>query len=101
MALQLRRKVHESVVFIDRDSAPRLVASGTASRPEALPGGARVRHADGRLRRRRNREAALRYALSQPHDCGPLYAQLQPGMKVTMAIDGLSMPLPPMRTPDV
>ena len=28
MALQLRKKTHESVVYIDRDSAPRIIPSG-------------------------------------------------------------------------
>ena len=31
----------------------------------------------------------------------PLYALLRPGMKVTIAIDDISLPLPPMRRPDV
>src|SRR4029453_15215355 len=28
MALQLRKKTHESVIYIDRDSAPRIIPSG-------------------------------------------------------------------------
>ncbi|HEX8354222.1 MAG TPA: lactate racemase domain-containing protein [Pyrinomonadaceae bacterium] len=101
MALQLRRKVHESVVFIDRDSAPRIVSSGMDFIPEDLPVGTRVIYPNTPVRGLPNREAAIRYALNHPHDCDPLYAQLRPGMKVTIAIDDLSMPLPPMRTPDI
>src|SRR5262249_22757733 len=48
-----------------------------------------------------NREAAIRYALNHPHDCDPLFAQLEPGMKVTIAVDDISLPLPPMATPDI
>ena len=33
--------------------------------------------------------------------CEPLHAMLRPGMKVTIAVDDISLPLPPMRTPDV
>jgi hypothetical protein len=28
MALQLRRKTHESIIYIDRDSAPRIMPMG-------------------------------------------------------------------------
>ncbi|MDQ3818126.1 MAG: nickel-dependent lactate racemase [Acidobacteriota bacterium] len=75
MSLQLRRKTHESVVYIDRDSAPRVMPSGEDFILEDLPIG--------------------------PHDCDPLFAQLYPGMKVTIAVDDISLPLPPMATPDV
>ncbi len=101
MSLQLRRKVHESVVYIDRDSAPRIVASGLDFVPEDLPVGTRVIYPNAPMKGLPNREAAIRYALNHPHDCDPLHAQLQPGMKVTVAIDDISMPLPPMKTPDI
>src|SRR5437764_12172566 len=48
-----------------------------------------------------NREAAIRYALNHPLGCDPLFAQLEPGMKVTIAVDDISLPLPPMATPDI
>jgi lactate racemase len=101
MSLQLRRKVHESVVTIDRDSAPRIVASGLDFILEDLPVGTRVIYPNQPLKGLPNREAAIRYALNHPHGCEPLYAQLEPGMRVTIAIDDISMPLPPMKTPDV
>ena len=31
----------------------------------------------------------------------PLYALLEPGMRVTIAMDDISLPLPPMATPDM
>src|SRR6185369_8302032 len=46
-------------------------------------------------------EAAIRYALNHPLGSEPLYAKLRPGMKVTIAVDDISLPLPPMRRPDV
>ena len=101
MALQLRRKVHESVVYIDRDSAPRIISSGMDFILEDLPIGTRVIYPNPPVKGLPNREAAVRYALNHPHDCEPLYAQLQPGMRVTIAIDDISLPLPPMATPDV
>src|SRR5437660_11407283 len=101
MALQLRRKVHESVVYIDRDSAPRIISSGMDFLLEDLPVGTRIIYPNAPVKGLPNREAAIRYALNHPHDCDPLYAQLEPGMKVTIAIDDISMPLPPIATPDI
>src|SRR5256885_2328490 len=101
MSLQLRRKTHESVVYIDRDSAPRIMPSGEDFILEDLPIGTRVIYPKPPIKGLPNREAAIRYALNNPHDCPPLYAQLRPGMKVTVALDDISLPLPPMVTPDV
>ncbi|MDT7605347.1 MAG: hypothetical protein QOF61_3344 [Acidobacteriota bacterium] len=101
MSLQLRRKIHESVVYIDRDSAPRIIPSGEDFILEDLPIGTRVIYPKPSIKGLPNREAAIRYAINHPHGCDPLYAQLEPGMKVTIAIDDISLPLPPMRTPDV
>src|SRR5215212_3704457 len=101
MSLQLRRKIHESVVYIDRDSAPRIIPSGEDFILEDLPVGTRVIYPKPSIKGLPNREAAIRYAINHPHDTEPLYAQLEPGMKVTIAVDDISLPLPPMRTPDV
>ena len=46
-------------------------------------------------------DAAIRYALNHPLGSDPLYAKLRPGMKVTIAVDDISLPLPPMKRPDV
>src|SRR5918998_4983080 len=101
MSLQLRRKTHESVIYIDSDSAPRVMPSGEDFILEDLPVGTRVIYPKPPLKGLANREAAIRYALNHPHDCEPLYAQLAPGMKVTIAVDDISLPLPPMATPDI
>ncbi len=45
-------------------------------------------------------DAAIRYAINHPLGSDPLYAKLRPGMKVTIAIDDISVPLPPMKRPD-
>ena len=46
-------------------------------------------------------DGAIRYALEHPLDADPLRAQLRPGMKLTIAFDDVSLPLPPMVKPDV
>src|SRR2546428_13284847 len=48
-----------------------------------------------------DRGAAIRYALAHPEEMEPLAALLRPGMKVTIAIDDISLPLPKMPRPDV
>src|SRR5881392_792086 len=101
MALQLRRKTHESIVYIDSDSAPRVMPSGEDFILEDLPVGARVLYPNPPLKGLPHREAAIRYAVNHPLDCGPLYGQREPGMKVTIAVDDSSLPLPPMATPDI
>src|SRR5512132_601923 len=101
MSLQLRRKTHESVVYIDRDSAPRIMPSGEDFILEDLPIGTRVLYPNPPIKGLPNREAAIRYALNHPLGCDPLFAQLEPGMRVTIAVDDISLPLPPMTTPDI
>ena len=101
MSLQLRRKTHESVIYIDRDSAPRIMPSGEDFILEDLPIGTRVLYPNPPVKGLPNREAAIRYALNRPHGCDPLFAQLYPGMKVTICVDDISLPLPPMATPDI
>src|SRR4026207_904428 len=101
MALQLRRKTHESVTYIDRDSAPRIMPSGEDFILEDLPIGTRVLYPNPSIKGLPNREAAIRYALNHPHGCDPLVAQLGPGQRVPIAVDDISLPLPPMATPDI
>jgi lactate racemase len=96
-----RHKEDDQVVYIDSNSAPRVLFSGEDLLLEDLPIGTRVIYPRPPLEGLVNPGAAIRYALNHPHDTEPLYAQLAPGMRVTIAIDDLSMPLPPMVTPDI
>ena len=43
----------------------------------------------------------MRHAVDHPEGSEPLDALLRPGMKVTIAFDDISLPLPQMRSPDV
>src|SRR6185369_15422845 len=101
MALQLRRKTHESVIYIDRDSAPRIMPSGEDFILEDLPIGTRVLYPNPSIKGLPNREAAIRFALIHPLGCEQLFDQLEPGNRVTVAVDIISLPLPPMSTPDI
>src|SRR5260370_38427407 len=101
MALQLRRKTHESVLYIDTDSAPRIIPSGEDFILEDLPVGTRVIYPKPPIKGLPNREAAIRYALNHPHETEPLYSQLYPVMRGTIALDDITLPLPPMATPAI
>jgi hypothetical protein len=91
---------HPCVVTIDHRSRPRVLFSGTRLVEVDLPEGTRVIYPKPPLQGLPDPDAAVRYALSHPLGMEPLFALLKPGMKVTIAIDDLSMPLPPMRGPD-
>jgi len=45
--------------------------------------------------------AAIQHALDHPLGCEPLNDMLRPGMKVTIAFDDISLPLPRMVRPDI
>jgi hypothetical protein len=91
----------ESIVTIDRDSAPRVLFSGEDLLLEDLPIGTKVIYPKPPVAGLPNVKAAIRHAIHHPEGCDPLHALLRPGMKVTIALDDISLPLPPMRTPDV
>jgi len=92
---------HPSVVTIDSRSAPRVLFSGNQLVEVDLPTGTRVVYPKPPLAPLKDVDAAIRYAINHPHNSEPLYAKLRPGMKVTIAVDDISLPLPPMKRPDV
>ena len=102
-AIRPRTRVssREHVVTIDTDSAPRIMFSGENFLLEDLPVGTRVIYPKRPLTGVANAEATVRYALNHPEEMDPLHAMLEPGMKVTIAVDDISLPLPMMRTPDI
>jgi lactate racemase len=93
---------HDScVIDLDARSAPRVVWSGEDLLSVKLPAGTRVVYSKPPIPGLPDREGAIRYALANPEGSGPLTARLRPGLKVTIAIDDVSLPLPKMRRPDI
>jgi hypothetical protein len=92
---------HPCVVTLDANSRPRVLFSGDQLVEVDLPPGTRVIYPKPPMAGLPDPDAAIRYALTHPLNSEPLYAKLRPGMRVTIAIDDLSMPLPPMKRPDV
>jgi hypothetical protein len=90
----------EQIVTIDRDSPPRVIFSGEDLLLEDLPVGTKVIYPKPPMEGLSNVKSAIRWAINHPEGCEPLHAKLRPGMKVTVALDDISLPLPPMRTPD-
>ena len=100
---KLRQSYDEDsqVVIQDKRSPPRMLFSDTEVLLEEVPVGTRVIFPNPPIEPLANARAAIRWAINHPEGCDPLHAQLRPGMKVLIAIDDISLPLPPMRTPDV
>jgi lactate racemase len=91
---------HPCVVTLDSRSKPRVLFKGDQLVEVDLPVGTRVIYSKKPMAGLADPDAAVRYALNNPLDSAPLYAKLKPGMRVTIAVDDLSMPLPPMKRPD-
>ncbi len=90
-----------NIVYTDRHSAPRLLFAGDNLVEVDLPVGTRCIYPKPALAPLKDVDAAIRYAINHPMGSEPLYAMLEPGMKVVIAIDDISLPLPPMKRPDV
>ncbi len=91
------------VLEVDRSTPPILFHRGEGFRLEQLPAGrSRVLYPGEPLDALDHPDAAIRRALEEPlGDSPPLRALLQPGMRLTICFDDISLPLPPMRRPDV
>lgn len=86
---------------LDAASSERLLWYGEDLIRAKLPPGSRVVYPKPTIPGLRDRDAGIRHALEHPEEADPLQAQLRPGMKVTIAIDDISLPLPKMKRPDV
>ena len=90
------------VLEVDRSSPPTLFHHGEGFRLERLPAGrSRVLYPGDPLHGLDNPDLEILEALTNPIDSEPLPALLKPGMKLTIAFDDISLPLPPMRQPDI
>jgi hypothetical protein len=69
-------------------------------RLERLPSGSRIVYPPEPVEALRHPEEAIARAVEEPLGADPLRAKLRPGMRLTIAFDDISLPLPPMRRPD-
>jgi hypothetical protein len=89
------------VVEVHENSPPTLFHSGESFRLERLPVGSRIVYPPPPLKGLIDVDAAIAAALDSPLGMDPLDSLLSPGMKLTIAFDDISLPLPPMKTPDI
>src|SRR6516225_5326769 len=89
------------VVHLEANSAPRLMWSSEDLLAVKMPAGTRVLYSNPTVPGLSDLDAGIRYALAHPEEMDPLAALLKPGMKVTIAIDDISLPLPKMKRPDI
>jgi hypothetical protein len=90
------------VLDVDERTPPLLVHEGEGFRMQKFPLGTRVVYPPDPLAGIRDVHATIEHALHHPQgDSKPLPELLFAGMKLTIAIDDISVPLPPMTTPDV
>ncbi|HEV8065646.1 MAG TPA: lactate racemase domain-containing protein, partial [Acidimicrobiales bacterium] len=90
------------VLEVDRSTPQTLWWHGEGWRLEQMPVGSRVLYAPEPLAALKDPDAAIRHALDNPlGDSAPLRSLLTAGMKLTIAFDDISLPLPPMKAPDV
>src|SRR5437660_8204629 len=89
------------VLEVDERTPPLLVHEGEGFRLQKFPLGARVIYPPDSLPPIRDVTGAIRDALLHPHGSDPLPELLKPGMRLTIAFDDISLPLPPMQTPDI
>ena len=89
------------IVEVTESSPPTLFHAGEQFRLERLPVGSRIIYAPPPRKGLADVDAAISAALDHPLGMDPLDALLVAGMRLTIAFDDISLPLPPMRTPDI
>src|SRR5918997_689737 len=87
--------------ILNKNSPPMMFNAGDGFHYEKLPEGTRVVSPPGSLEPLADPGVAIERALLEPMGMEPLHDLLRPGMKLTIAFDDLSLPLPPMQRPDV
>ncbi len=90
------------VLDVDRSTPPMLFHHGESFRLEKLPAGrSRVVYPAEPLDALDDVDGAIADALDHPLDSDPLSARLFAGMRLVIAFDDVSLPLPKMRRPDI
>jgi len=89
------------VLEVTERSPPVVFHAGESLRLERLPLGARVIHAPPPVAALADVAGAIAHALDHPLDSEPLDVLLAPGMRLCIAFDDVSVPVPSMRAPDV
>ncbi len=96
-----KRNGASNIHTVTSHDPPFLFHRGEGYTRHKLPVGSQVIYPHAPLDPVPDRRAAIEHAIDHPLGVDPLDAQLRPGMKVTIAFDDVSLPLPRMASPDV
>src|SRR5437763_15910508 len=88
------------VLEVDERTPPLLVHEGEGFRLQSFPQATRVVYPPDSLPARRDVTGGIREALTNPLGAEPLPDLLRPEMRLTIAAHDISLPPPPIRTPD-
>lgn len=89
------------VLEVDDRTPPLVVADGDAFRLERFPLGSRVVYPGDPIDPVPDVREAIATALDAPLESAPLAERLRPGMKLTIAFDDNTRPVPAMPAPDI
>lgn len=89
------------VLEVDERTPPLLFHSGEGFKLQRLPLGSRAAYPPEPLPALHDVDRSIADALEHPEDSEPLRELLRPGMRLTIAFDDISLPLPQMQTPDI
>src|SRR5919198_3118091 len=89
------------VLEVDERTPPLLLHEGESFRLQKFPLGTQVIYPPDSLPAIKDVRGAIRHALLNPLGSEPLPGLLRPGMRLTIAFDDISLPLPQMQTPDI
>jgi hypothetical protein len=89
------------VLEVDKSTPPILVWHGEGFKVQKMPVDSRIIYPKEPISALEDPDTAVRQALENPlGDTKPLSELLFPSMKLTIAFDDISLPLPPMEAPD-
>ncbi len=91
----------QCIHHVGRNDPPYLFHCGENFETHHLPVGTRVIYPKPPLPGIADVRGAIAHAIDHPMGCAPLAEKLKSGMKVTIAFDDISLPLPPMQRPDI
>ena len=94
-------KISANLHIVTASDPPFLFHCGEGYERHRLPVGTTVIYPHEPIEPIADRRAAIEHAIDHPEGTEPLDAQLKPGMKVTIAFDDVSLPLPRMPSPDI
>ncbi|MBI3834235.1 MAG: DUF2088 domain-containing protein [Planctomycetes bacterium] len=92
---------NSNIHTVRKDDPPFLFHRGTGYTRHRLPVGTEVIYPNPPQEPVPDRRAAIEHAIDHPLGMEPLDALLRRGMKVTIAFDDVSLPLPRMKSPDI